>query len=137
MATLLVKFSDNLDISDSVLHPVDEGYSEIAEDLIIRNATAFHWGHDAVVYKGELSRGDHSTEEVVLKFIATSRQDACSALEREFSFYGKELKSIQGTVVPICYGLFRSQNNRSICLVLQYCGKPLEMAFNLTDMDLR
>lgn len=138
MATLLVKFSTDIKLSDCALDPIDDVYAGVAHGSIVRNATPFHHGNHRVVYKGELSQDDQPPE-VVLKFVVATptRQDTRLALEKEFGFYRGELKDIQGIVVPKCYGMFSSPDNKDHRLVLQYCGERVNMEFTYLDMDLR
>lgn len=126
MATLLVKFAEDLDLPDYTLYPIEESDVRVAQgiELIIQNATPIHYGNARIVYKGELLRGNLTqTEEIVLKLIAARRNDAHPMLEKEYSFYCNQLKDLQGTVVPKCYGMFKDPNESHFALILQYCGE--------------
>ncbi|KAG7100094.1 hypothetical protein E1B28_001874 [Marasmius oreades] len=65
---------------------------------------------------------------VVLKF-ATGEENI-SLLQREATFYENELRRLQGSVVPRCYGLYQGKEDRgdcglnvsTSCLVLEYCS---------------
>ena len=70
-----------------------------------------------------------------MKCVPTYRLDASYALKSEFRFYCNELKNIQGVTVPKCYGLFETETGRTLYLILQYCGKPLEKWFDEIEMD--
>lgn len=80
MATLLIKFTEDVDLPDYSLHPVDASCVRVPHSSVVHNATRIHYGNDAVVYKGELSREGHPAEEVVLKFVVTPLREACIAL---------------------------------------------------------
>lgn len=123
MVTLLVKFSEDIGLPDFTLHPVDPSHTHVVQGCVVHNATPIHYGNNAIVYRGELSQGGHPTEEVVLKLVDTLRQHTSSGLEKEFGFYCSQLKDLQGTVVPKCYGLFTSSDSINTALVLQYCGE--------------
>lgn len=127
MAVLLVKFAEDLNLPDYTIYHVEESDARVAQDveLIIQNATPIHYGDARIVYKGELSRGNLAqTEEIVLKLVVARHEDARPALENEYSFYCNQLKDLQGTAVPKCYGMFKDPNESHFALVLQYCGEP-------------
>ncbi|KIM47621.1 hypothetical protein M413DRAFT_205213 [Hebeloma cylindrosporum] len=45
-------------------------------------------------------------------------------LRHEYEIYSKDLRALQGSVIPICYGLFTGMVNcaHTACLVLEYCA---------------
>ncbi|KAI0076807.1 hypothetical protein K474DRAFT_1597267 [Panus rudis PR-1116 ss-1] len=51
-------------------------------------------------------------------------RESIRTLEQEYEVYEETLKPLQGSVVPICYGLFagRVEGEYVACLVLEWCG---------------
>ena len=135
MVQLLLTFLSETEVTRLVLHPVDKTHVSILPGSNISDATFIHQGNEASIYKGKLVQEGLSPEEVVLKCVPTYRLDASYALKSEFRFYCNKLKNIQGVTVPKCYGLFRAKKGKTLYLILQHCGKPLEWWFNEIDMD--
>ena len=80
------------------------------------------------------SAKDNPSREYVLKMAL--RDDLVSGLAAEYIAYSTQLQSLQGGLVPICYGLFvsdqpvRTDEPPSIgVLVLSYVGTPPPVAF--------
>ncbi len=48
--------------------------------------------------------------------------ESLAKLEREYGIYSQQLLPLQGTVVPICYGLFKGTFGETEigCLILEY-----------------
>ncbi|PBL04278.1 hypothetical protein ARMGADRAFT_905691, partial [Armillaria gallica] len=59
---------------------------------------------------------------VIIKMSHT--EEEFSRLQQEAKVYDKNLRNLQGTVVPKCYGLFATNNRgtKTGCLVLEYCA---------------
>ncbi|KAJ7856708.1 hypothetical protein B0H14DRAFT_2156887, partial [Mycena olivaceomarginata] len=53
-------------------------------------------------------------------------KEALEEMEREASFYQNQLKDLQGTVVPKCYGFYTAKVGGTPigCLLLEYCSGP-------------
>jgi hypothetical protein len=75
------------------------------------------------VYTAHIGPRDmEATETIIVK--AALGPDEMILLNREAEFYSNELKHLQGTVVPKCFGLFRGKINGLDfgCLLLEYCS---------------
>ncbi|KAF8176313.1 hypothetical protein BJ912DRAFT_1063980 [Pholiota molesta] len=72
---------------------------------------------------------------VVLKY--SRNLQALASLEREYSFYAQQLASLQGSVIPKCFGLFKgtSCNLTLGCLVLEHCQETQLRIKVLTDFE--
>lgn len=73
------------------------------------------------------ARGVEPTDVVAVK-VARGKEEV-EEMEREVGFYESQLKSLQGTVVPKCYGFYTAkvQGTPIGCLLLEYCsGPPVE-----------
>ncbi|KAJ6535938.1 hypothetical protein DFH09DRAFT_1402171 [Mycena vulgaris] len=83
------------------------------------------------------ARGMEPTDVVALK-IARGKE-AVDDMEREAGFYEQQLKGLQGTVVPKCYGFYATKvNGTSLgCLLLEYCSGPPERIPDLNRKVLR
>lgn len=67
-------------------------------------------------------RGMEATEAIIVK--AAFGLDEMILLNREAEFYSNELRHLQGTVVPKCFGFFRGKVDGVDlgCLLLEYCS---------------
>ncbi|KAH9940234.1 hypothetical protein B0H21DRAFT_812231 [Amylocystis lapponica] len=77
-----------------------------------------------MIYRGTLLRDDQKISDVICKVVYTKLK--MRRLRHEADLYGKELKTLQRKVVPVCYGLFEGEmkdEEMAGCLVTQYCGK--------------
>ncbi|KAJ6551656.1 hypothetical protein B0H19DRAFT_1031018 [Mycena capillaripes] len=73
------------------------------------------------------ARGVEPTDVVALK-VARGKEEV-EEMEWEAGFYEHQLKDLQGTVVPKCYGFYTAKvHGTSLgCLLLEYCsGPPVE-----------
>lgn len=63
-----------------------------------------------------------ATETIIIK--SALGPDEMLLLTREAEFYSNELRSLQGTVVPKCFGFFRGKVDGVDfgCLLLEYCS---------------
>ncbi|KAF7368933.1 hypothetical protein MVEN_00219500 [Mycena venus] len=70
------------------------------------------------------NRGMEPTDVVALKVARGS--EAVEEMEREAGFYEHQLRDLQGTVVPKCYGFYTAKvRGMDIgCLLLEYCSGP-------------
>ncbi|KAF8218273.1 hypothetical protein K438DRAFT_1747467 [Mycena galopus ATCC 62051] len=75
------------------------------------------------------ARGKEPIDIVALK-IARGYEEV-EEMEREAGFYENQLKDLQGTVVPKCYGFYTAKirGTQALgCLLLEYCsGAPVEL----------
>ncbi|KII90557.1 hypothetical protein PLICRDRAFT_39132 [Plicaturopsis crispa FD-325 SS-3] len=97
-----------------------------------------HRGATSTIYRAVASTqgADNDTEAVLKTVRHRDETDADAAsLIREYQWYQNQLRSLQGTVIPRCYGVFRGEYHGLwiTSLVLQYCGQPRESPFNLTE----
>ncbi|KAJ6460946.1 hypothetical protein C8R45DRAFT_1080980 [Mycena sanguinolenta] len=72
-------------------------------------------------------RGMEPCDVIVLK-MAHGKEEV-EEMEREAGFYNDQLKHLQGTVVPSCFGFYTTKvHGKPVsCLLLEYCsGPPLE-----------
>ncbi|KDQ07416.1 hypothetical protein BOTBODRAFT_649195 [Botryobasidium botryosum FD-172 SS1] len=87
---------------------------------------------DIYVFRGIIVAAN-GTKPIAVKI--THSDGSAEALAREFPVY-EAIKDLQGSTVPICYGLFRGNvygpypeaSNVWVdtsCLVTEYCGEPL------------
>ncbi|KAJ7471278.1 hypothetical protein B0H11DRAFT_2283308 [Mycena galericulata] len=69
-------------------------------------------------------RGMEPTETIAIKVVRGKEEIA--EMERETGFYENQLKGLQGTVVPKCYGFYTAKVNGTPlgCLLLEYCSGP-------------
>ncbi|TDL16551.1 hypothetical protein BD410DRAFT_795198 [Rickenella mellea] len=81
------------------------------------------------VSRGKLHRGQE-TLDVALKFDFYNNHHA--DLVDEARLYEKQAKAVQGTALPVLYGIYCATiNNRLItCLVLEYCGSEMETSLH-------
>ena len=63
-----------------------------------------------------------ATETIIIK--SALGPDEMILLKREAEFYSNELRLLQGTVVPKCFGFFRGKVDGVDfgCLLLEYCS---------------
>ncbi|KAF9074961.1 hypothetical protein BDP27DRAFT_1466159 [Rhodocollybia butyracea] len=85
------------------------------------NRTLSPTGHIRVALLGPL--GEEPMLTVITKM---ARPSEMRALEKESRIYTTRLKHLQGTVVPICYGLYRGKMGSEEVgfLLLEYCQGP-------------
>lgn len=121
----------------SLMRVLRHGATRVPPELLeVAHAMLVHEGNYATVYRGTLS-SEAKTDDVVLKFVFGQRPEDLLRLETEYKFYQK-LEPLQGRSIPRCYGLFQAPDEPTACLVLEYCGESLSVAFDeLVDMDLR
>ncbi|KAJ7716330.1 hypothetical protein DFH07DRAFT_762497 [Mycena maculata] len=96
------------------------------------------WNNNTVHYTAQLvrriknevytfrigARGMEPTDIIAIK-VARGKENV-EDLEREMGFYENQLKGLQGTVVPKCYGFYTTkvQGTPLGCLLLEYCSGP-------------
>ncbi|KAJ7176468.1 hypothetical protein C8R46DRAFT_1346512 [Mycena filopes] len=80
-------------------------------------------------------RGMDPADVVALKF--AHGEEELEDLQREAGLYEQELKGLQGTVVPKCYGLYTTkiQGTPLGCLLLEYCAGPPVGRERITDVN--
>ncbi|KAF8921876.1 hypothetical protein CPB85DRAFT_4916 [Mucidula mucida] len=71
--------------------------------------------------------GEQPTSTVIVKI---ARADQVSALDWEAELYENDLRGLQGSVVPKCYGYFKGRSDGQAlgCLVLEFCNQPFRSA---------
>ncbi|KAJ3789951.1 hypothetical protein GGU10DRAFT_303963 [Lentinula aff. detonsa] len=67
--------------------------------------------------------GPRDEEPESLVVVKMARDNEVATLEKEYRIYMDRLAHLQGSVVPICYGLFRGkvEGERFACMLLEYC----------------
>ncbi|RDB26127.1 hypothetical protein Hypma_006193 [Hypsizygus marmoreus] len=94
----------------------------------------YHWRY--WIYTGTLVRpGTAETRNIVLKI---NTGEHVKALTHEADVYENCAKDLQGTVIPVCFGLFHTvtlENCVITCLVTEYCGENLD-ANELSDLEI-
>ncbi|KAJ7148664.1 hypothetical protein C8R43DRAFT_1194106 [Mycena crocata] len=70
------------------------------------------------------ARGMEPTDVIALK-VARGKEEV-EEMEREAGFYEQQLKGLQGTVVPKCYGFYTTKVGGTPlgCLLMEYCSGP-------------
>ncbi|KAJ7139074.1 hypothetical protein C8R44DRAFT_727185 [Mycena epipterygia] len=70
------------------------------------------------------ARGMEPADVIALKI--SRGQEEVEDMEREAGFYEQQLKGLQSTVVPKCYGFYTTKVNGTPlgCLLLEYCSGP-------------
>lgn len=135
MTALTIQFA--CDNSTFHMDPVGS-HSPSESRLAIREASVIHNGDLAVVYRGKLTTNtDKKDVDVVVKLVVGESSRDLEDLEDEYNHYTRELKELQGHIVPKCYGLFHVPKDHVACLVLEYCGESIDCEFDELDMDLR
>lgn len=81
------------------------------------------------------SHGHQQSLDVICKVVSMSYNN--NRIAHELFFY-KKLEDLQGRKIPECFGMFEGQINgeRVECLVLEYCGEPVE-DFRTTSWEFR
>ncbi|KII85271.1 hypothetical protein PLICRDRAFT_57205 [Plicaturopsis crispa FD-325 SS-3] len=110
----------------------------LAGSINVTDIDVIHRGRRATVYRARIHLDDEEIE-VVLKIVRhyVDRAPDAKILESEAGRYENELSTVQGDIVPWCFGFFRSNCNGLwiSCLVLQHCGEPIDLDFS--EMDRR
>ncbi|EKM53041.1 uncharacterized protein PHACADRAFT_210780 [Phanerochaete carnosa HHB-10118-sp] len=93
-------------------------------------------------YRGTLAQRSPNDPEtdVFIKLAYAQNLDDAAGLRTEANFYNKQLKALQGDVVPVCYGIYEGEHDDGdpiVCLVLEYMGEPAEDGLGSLDMDVR
>lgn len=96
----------------------------VTGDLTFRSTKQIHDGHSSV-YKGILSGYSSDTLEVVCKLVTGTK--AIDRLRRETKMYETKLCDMQGTGIPIFYGMYTGtvDSEPAACLILEYCGETV------------
>ncbi|KAF8899138.1 hypothetical protein BD779DRAFT_62931 [Infundibulicybe gibba] len=100
------------------------------------------WIHKAIrrrVFIARLGpRGEKPTQVIIVKNARGAEE--LEELTHESERYEKELKHLQGTIVPRCFGFYRGKalGVDHGCLLLEYCtGPPIISMFNFNQKLLR
>ncbi|TFY66116.1 hypothetical protein EVG20_g4979 [Dentipellis fragilis] len=88
-----------------------------------------HKGDGTEIYRGRLRRASCTdTRDIVCKLAYADH--VIRRIAYEARIYAGALAPLQGSVVPACHGHFTGENGderrRTSCLVLAYCGEPLQ-----------
>ncbi|KAJ3739959.1 hypothetical protein DFH05DRAFT_475930 [Lentinula detonsa] len=114
--------------------------------------TCTDYGSDSPVFRAFVTRDDrsrtlssnellsvcHPKTSIALKFAL--REDLVDDLVQEAQVYEGALRSLQGGVVPRCYGLFTgigSEGQEIACLALEFWGESLTAPFKTLPIDVR
>jgi hypothetical protein len=84
--------------------------------------------------------GGVPTGRVVLNFVMKYSAANSRAIQAEVDLYNKQLKPLQGRIVPYCYGLFEGTNHDGIPLLgllLKYSGEPAKQGLISLNADDR
>ncbi|KAJ7665701.1 hypothetical protein B0H17DRAFT_284365 [Mycena rosella] len=137
---LMDRPSGNLVLRPALLFE-DQNESEIDDDpYTVTEATLIKIDDRSAVYRARLRRHprvdriDKDALDVVIKIDPTGKR--AYDLFREAIAYETTAKKLQGTIVPVFYGVFYTQINDSIilCLVTQFCGMPIDQTVaNMED----
>ncbi|OBZ74796.1 hypothetical protein A0H81_05244 [Grifola frondosa] len=89
------------------------------------------------IYRGELTCEGEEPRDVVCKLVYGKRR--MKRVRREACFYANELQKLQGRMIPRFHGLFRGemQDGDTVCLVLDYIGKPLTRCLFTMNFQFR
>ena len=106
-------------------------------ELSVSNLVRLHETRTTDVFRGQLSEPCNGLTDIVCK-LAYGLNNV-KRLEREAGLYRGKLKALQKKVVPTCHGYFVGHTEDGIigCLVLDYCGNPVELIFSALDRDFR
>lgn len=107
--------------------------------LIFDNAKELHEGNHTTVFRGELSAEDGSMDPLDVVIKIDIDKSHTKSLIREARWYTTKLDDLQGHVIPIYYGLYQAKfEARNVtCLVLQYCGEPINNWFKRLDKKFK
>ena len=130
----------------SIPHPVDEDRrfdlpnafpNENDPELLVSNFLRLHETRTTDVFRGQLEEPCHGSTDIVCK-LAYGLNNV-KKLEREARLYEGKLKALQKTVVPTCHGYFVGHTEEGIigCLVLDYCGEPVDLVFSALPRNFR
>ncbi|KDQ30282.1 hypothetical protein PLEOSDRAFT_165859 [Pleurotus ostreatus PC15] len=110
--------------------------------------TSTDYGSDSPVFsatmKGNWSKprdgiiSSSAERRIVLKF--AMREDLVPDLVEEAAMYDASLRSLQGRVIPKCYGLYEGQGEEGqliACLILERWGECVDRPFWMLAVDLR
>lgn len=102
--------------------------------------TSTDYGSDSPVFSATMSkpRDGIASRRIVLKF--AMREDLVPDLVEEAAMYDASLRSLQGRVIPTCYGLYEGQGEEGqsiACLILERWGECVDRPFWMLAVDLR
>ncbi|KAK0246157.1 hypothetical protein EDD85DRAFT_803290 [Armillaria nabsnona] len=82
------------------------------------------------IFRASMHRSGGQPTTVILKVAHTEAE--FSRLQQEAGLYDQNLRYLQGTVVPKCYGLFATKNRGQTtgCLVLEHCATVININFD-------
>ena len=106
-------------------------------DLVVTALELLHEGRRKEVYRGTLSEPIEDAPYVACK--VAYGQNAMRKLRHEAALYQGRLKPLQDAWVPICYGYFVGDTDEGLtgCLILDYCGEPVNTRFSCLGYDFR
>lgn len=125
------------------LHRVDRD-TDGEPDLRVIGAVGVTASATREFYRGSFVHGGPNVPagDVFIKLGYVGDIEEANGLRNEVSFYNNELKSLQGDIVPMCYGLYEGKHqdgDHILCLLLEHAGEPVSAArgFISLDMELR
>ena len=106
-------------------------------DLVVTALELLHEGRRKEVYRGTLAEPIEDAPYVACK--VAYGQNAMRKLRHEAALYQGRLKPLQDAWVPICYGYFVGDTDEGLtgCLILDYCGEPVNTRFSCLGYDFR
>lgn len=118
----------------NVVDPYASSSSTVPFDLaVVSTLGGTDYASDSPIFLAT-ARGEDPAREYVVKMAL--RDDLTAVLVAEYTAYTSAVKSLQGGLVPICYGLFVSEQPARLdeppeigALVLSYAGTPPPVAF--------
>ena len=89
------------------------------------------------VFCGQLLEPCNGSTDIVCKVVYGSNN--IQRLEQEARLYQGKLKALQNKAVPTCHGYFVGFMEEGLigCLVLDYCGNPVDLVFSALDREFR
>ncbi|KAJ7109486.1 hypothetical protein C8R44DRAFT_289464 [Mycena epipterygia] len=135
MATLHVKFPKwpGWDIEE--FHLAASGHDNSLTVAVLPEHSDY--SSDSPVFRASIEGTDDDAPRFALKF--AMREDLIYGLEEEERVYGNALKTLQGSAIPRCFGIYTGmQEDRPIaCLVLEYFGECIKQPFQFLPLDLK
>ncbi|KAJ7632723.1 hypothetical protein FB45DRAFT_913289 [Roridomyces roridus] len=105
--------------------------------VIVDPASTADYGSDSPVFRGF---GSLQGSETVLALKFAMREDLIDALKEESRVYSGALHSLQGSVIPRCFGLYvgvGEEDQQIGCLVLEHFGECIQQPFSFLPLDLK
>ncbi|KAA1473269.1 hypothetical protein DENSPDRAFT_266736 [Dentipellis sp. KUC8613] len=111
-----------------------------APKLILRDAALVHINNrcDVRVFRGRLACSSTGFQRDVICKLAYG-QRSMTGVATEARFYSGKLQHLQGVYVPQYHGHFvgRTDEGPASCIILDYCGKELDLLFLALPIDFK